>query len=302
VRSPWYTEHRDRKTIKEEQAMSMTSYESNIIALFFMNSGSYGTQQSQRTNSHTPPPPPRPPYGENFGDSDDSNFHFRPPMADRNRDFSMGFRPDDILGRWGDCGREGREMGRGDEGRCGERRPFDEDRGREGKADNYSFDITGDPHYSVKGSLDGNQVNTSFDNQEIGKKTQMEADGYKLDTTTEKWGGNGNASVIKQASVTTGHGRDSDKVTVDANGNLSINGRSTTLENGKSLDLNRSSSIFRNTDGSYKVNSQSGNGSISTTLSSVANSSGNYMNVHVDANNVRSDGFVEHQAEKKAGK
>lgn len=168
----------------------------------------------------------------------------------------------------------------------------------ERKADNYSFDITGDPHYSVDGTIDGKQVDTSFDSQDMGTQTQLKAAGYELDTTTGAWGDAG-ATVVKEASVTTGYGPDTDRVTLDADGNLSIDGKSVALDSGESLDLNGSSSIYRNTDGSYKINSQSGNGSISTTLTSVANDTGNYLNIHAEANNVRSDGFVEKKTEQQ---
>jgi hypothetical protein len=249
-------------------------------------------------------PPPRPPLDESYGQGALQHPHPpppRPPLHDLfNQDYSDSFCQDSFNSCYDEdedesCHRPPHPFFSGGHGM----RPFDDDGG---KADNYSFDITGDPHFSVNGSVDGEGINTNFDNQDVGTRTQMKADGYQLDTTTEKWGGNENTAVVKQASVTTGYGRDSDKVTVDADGNLSINGKRKSLEEGKSLDLNHTSSIYRNTDGSYKVNSQSGNGSVSTTLKPVKNEKGNYMDIHVDANNVRSNGFVEKEAEKKTGK
>jgi len=247
-----------------------------------MNQDSEGTNTNGIRHPHPPPPPPPPP---------------RPPLCDLSNllcqdSFSA---TEDYEEEEESCQRPPHPFFHGGHGMP----PLDDDGG---KADNYRFDITGDPHFSVNGSIDGEQINTNFDNQDIGTRTQMKADGYQLDTTTEKWGGNENTAVVKQASVTTGYGRDSDRVTVDADGNLSINGKRTSLDAGKSLDLNHTSSVYRNTDGSYRVNSQSGNGSVSTTLKSVNNEKGNYMDIHVDANNVRSNGFVEKEAEKKTGK
>lgn len=161
-----------------------------------------------------------------------------------------------------------------------------------GARESFDASITGDPHFKVDGSINGETVNAAFDNQDVGTRTQYKGAGFKLDTTTVPWGGGG-AAVVGSASVTTGFGKHADTVTLDANTGLTVNGEATTLAAGESMKLNRTSSVAMNEDGSYTVSSR--NGKVTNTLSSHDHATGNYVNIHSSVDNVQTVGWLQNQ-------
>lgn len=156
-----------------------------------------------------------------------------------------------------------------------------------------SFDATikGDPHFTVNGSIDGQDVNASFDNQDLGERTQYQGAGFKLDTTTVPWG-NGNAAVVDQATVTTGFGRRADEVTVSSDGSMTVNGQAVSMEDGQTMRLNRTSSVSYE-DGAYTVSSR--NGKVTNTISNQTNENGNYLNIEASVDNVQTLGWMQDQ-------
>jgi hypothetical protein len=161
-----------------------------------------------------------------------------------------------------------------------------------GEKESFDATITGDPHYSVDGSINGEDVSSTFDNQEVGTKTQYQGAGFKLDTTTVPWGDNG-AAVVNSATVTTGFGKEADAVTVNADGTVSVNGEAVSLESGQSMDLNRTSSLTLNDDGSYTVSSR--NGKVTNTFSAQENENGNYLNISSHVDDVQTVGWLQNQ-------
>ncbi|MDQ7821209.1 MAG: hypothetical protein RDV48_00305 [Candidatus Eremiobacteraeota bacterium] len=181
-------------------------------------------------------------------------------------------------------------------------RPFEgfgEDYGVGTEEEDFTASITGDPHFTIDGEIDGEDVSTSFDNQEIGTRTMLEGEGFQLDTTTEQWGGNANTAVTTNATITTGFGRDADKLSFDAdgeNGVLKINGKEFTMDNGEEYQVNRTSTIKRNDDGSYTVTSKSGDGTVTQTINPQENASGDYLDISIAADDVQTEGWLQDQA------
>ena len=161
-----------------------------------------------------------------------------------------------------------------------------------GAKESFDASITGDPHFKVDGSINGENVNAAFDNQDVGTRTQYQGAGFKLDTSTVPWGGNG-AAVVGEATVNTGFGRRSDAVTLNADGALTVNGEATTLTEGDPLKLNRTSSVALNEDGSYTVSSR--NGKVTNTLSTHENPNGNYINIQSSVDGVQTVGWLQNQ-------
>lgn len=158
-------------------------------------------------------------------------------------------------------------------------------------AESFDASIKGDPHFSVDGSINGQDVNAQFDNQDLGTRTQYAGKGFGLETTTVPWG-DGNAAVVGSATVNTGFGRARDAVTVDASGALSVNGDAVSLEDGQTMQLNRTSSVTYE-DGAYTVSSR--NGKVTNTLTPQTNDNGNYLNIDASVSGVQTHGWLQNQ-------
>jgi hypothetical protein len=161
-----------------------------------------------------------------------------------------------------------------------------------GEKESYTASITGDPHFAMTGSVDGQDVDAKFDNHDLGNRTQIAGAGFKLETETVEWGGNG-AAVVGSATVSTGFGRAQKEVGLDADGSLTVNGNAVELEAGQTVDLNRTSSLALNDDGSYTVSSR--NGKVTNTLSTHEHETGNYINIHSSVEDVQSVGWFQNQ-------
>lgn len=159
--------------------------------------------------------------------------------------------------------------------------------------ESFTASITGDPHFKLDGTVNGETVNAAFDNQDVGTRTQYKGAGFKLDTTTVPWGAGNGTAVVGEATVNTGFGRRADAVTLDANGALTVNGEATTLTAGDPLQLNRTSSVALNDDGSYTVSSR--NGKVTNTLSAHENPNGNYINIQSSVDGVQTVGWLQNQ-------
>lgn len=162
-----------------------------------------------------------------------------------------------------------------------------------GERESFDATIKGDPHFTLNGSVNGEAVDTAFDNQDVGTRTQYRGAGFGLETTTVPWGAGNGAAVVGSATVNTGFGKGADQVTVDANGALTVNGEATTLAEGESMKLNRTSSVSM-TDGAYTVSSR--NGKVTNTLSAHEHESGNYVNIESSVDNVQTVGWLQNQA------
>ena len=162
-----------------------------------------------------------------------------------------------------------------------------------GEKESFDATIKGDPHFTLEGTVNGEQVSTAFDNQDLGQRTQYAGAGFKLETNTVEWGSNG-AAVVDSATVTTGFGRAAKEVTVDSDGSLSVNGNDLDLESGETLQLNRTSSVTANDDGSYTVSSR--NGKVTNTFSAVEHDKGNYINISSSVDDVQTVGWLQNQA------
>jgi hypothetical protein len=134
-------------------------------------------------------------------------------------------------------------------------------------------------------------VDAAFDNQDLGNRTQYQGAGFKLETNTVPWGDQG-AAVVDQATVTTGFGRRADQVTVDANTGLSVNGEAVSLQDGESMQLNRTSSVSVQ-DGNYVVSSR--NGKVTNTITPGESANGNYLNIAASVDNVQTAGWLQRQ-------
>ncbi len=162
-----------------------------------------------------------------------------------------------------------------------------------GEKESFDASITGDPHFAVNGSINGEDVNSTFDNQELGTKTQYQGAGFKLDTNTVPWGTDTGAAVVDSATVTTGFGRNADAVTVNADGTVTVDGKQVSLESGQTMDLNRTSSLSLNEDGSYTVSSR--NGKVTNNISVNENENGNYLNINSHVEDVQTVGWLQNQ-------
>ncbi|MBI3924913.1 MAG: hypothetical protein HY319_05180 [Armatimonadetes bacterium] len=161
-----------------------------------------------------------------------------------------------------------------------------------GQKESFDATITGDPHFAVNGSINGQEVSSSFDNQDLGTRTQYGGAGFKLETETVPWGDSG-AAVVGSATVTTGFGRGKEQVTVNADGNVSVGGEAVSLQPGQSMDLNRTSSLSMNDDGTYTVSSR--NGKVTNTFDVMENANGNYVNVASSVDDVQTVGWMQQQ-------
>lgn len=162
-----------------------------------------------------------------------------------------------------------------------------------GEKENFDATITGDPHYTVNGSINGQAVDSAFDNMDVGTRTQYQGPGFGLETTTTPWG-DGGASVVNSATVNTGFGRNADAVTVNADGTVTVDGEQVSLESGQTMDLNRTSSLTLNDDGTYTVSSR--NGKVTNTFQAATSENGNYLNINSHVQDVQSWGWLENQA------
>jgi hypothetical protein len=160
--------------------------------------------------------------------------------------------------------------------------------------ESFQSSIVGDPHFKIEGSVNGESVSTAFDNQDVLTRTQFQGAGFALETTTVPWGSENGAAVVGSASVTTGFGKRADEVTLEAGGQLSVNGEAVSLESGESMKLNRTSSLSLNEDGSYTVSSR--NGKVTNTLSAHEHEKGNYVNIHSSVDGVQTVGWLQQQA------
>ncbi len=98
--------------------------------------------------------------------------------------------------------------------------------------------------------------------------------------------------MVDSATVNTGFGRGRDAVTVDSSGALTVNGEAVTLEEGQTMDLNRTSSVTMQ-DGAYTVSSR--NGKVTNTLTPMENPNGNYLNISSSVDNVQTVGWLQNQ-------
>jgi len=162
-----------------------------------------------------------------------------------------------------------------------------------GEKESFDASITGDPHFAMNGSVNGQEVDSKFDNHDLGNRTQIAGAGFKLETDVVPWGSDNGAAVVGSATVTTGMGRGQKEVSLDADGNLTLNGRQAELEAGQTVKLNRTSSLAMNEDGTYTVSSR--NGKVTNTLSANEHANGNYVNVYTSVDDVQTVGWFQNQ-------
>lgn len=163
-----------------------------------------------------------------------------------------------------------------------------------GAKESYQASIIGDPHFAMSGSVNGQEVDTKFDNHDLGNRTQIAGAGFQLETNTVEWGSGNGAAVVGSATVTTGFGKAQKEVGLDADGNLSVNGRNVDLESGETVNLNRTSTLSHNEDGTYTVSSR--NGKVTNTMSVNQHDLGNYLNIYTSVDDVQTVGWFQNQA------
>jgi hypothetical protein len=162
-----------------------------------------------------------------------------------------------------------------------------------GARENFTASITGDPHYAVSGSINGQSVDSTFDNQDLGGRTQYRGAGFALKTDTTPWGDNG-AAVVDSATVATGFGRNKDFVTISNDGSVLVDGQAQSMQAGQSIALNGTSSLTCNPDGTYTVSSR--NGKVANTIGVNQDPNGNYLNINASVSNVQTAGWLQRQA------
>lgn len=162
-----------------------------------------------------------------------------------------------------------------------------------GEKESFQASITGDPHFSVEGSINGEDVSSKFDNQDIGTRTQYKGAGFELQTTTTEWGGNEGTAVVDSATVNTGFGRNTRSVTVNSDGSVYVGKNQVNLEEGESSQLNRTSTLTHNEDGTWTVSSR--NGKVTNTFDAVENENGNYLNIQSSVDDVQTVGWLQNQ-------
>lgn len=162
-----------------------------------------------------------------------------------------------------------------------------------GQKESFEASIIGDPHFSIEGSVNGQEVSSKFDNQDLGNRTQIAGAGFKLETETVPWGSNG-AAVVGSATTTTGFGRAQKEVTVNADGSVLVDNQQVDLQSGETLQLNRTSSLALNEDGTYTVSSR--NGKVTNNFEVHEHSNGNYIDIHSSVDNVQTTGWLQRQA------
>lgn len=161
-----------------------------------------------------------------------------------------------------------------------------------GQKESFTASITGDPHFAVDGSINGQDVSAKFDNQDLGTRTQFAGAGFKLETETVPWG-SGDAAVVGSATTTTGFGRRQKEVTVNSDGSVLVNNHQVALEAGQTMNLNRTSSLGLNDDGSYTVSSR--NGKVSNNFQVQENPNGNYLDIQSSVQGVQTTGWLQQQ-------
>ena len=146
----------------------------------------------------------------------------------------------------------------------------------------------------MDGSVDGKKVSSKFDNQDLGNRTQIEGAGFKLDTEVVPWGGGG-AAVVGSATMSTGFGRDKDEVKLNAaDRSVSVNGKQVSLKAGETQQLNRTSSLTMNDDGTYTVSSR--NGKVTNKFALQQNPTGNYIDISTAVKDVQTTGWFQQRA------
>jgi hypothetical protein len=163
-----------------------------------------------------------------------------------------------------------------------------------GEKESFEASIHGDPHFAMQGTINGQEVDSKFDNQDVGNRTQYAGAGFKLETETVPWGSENGAAVVGSSTVTTGFGRGQDQVTVNADGSVLVNGEQVSMEAGQTQQLNRTSSLSFNDDGTYTVSSR--NGKVSNTFDVNQHENGNYINIDSSVSGVQTGGWFQQQA------
>ena len=163
-----------------------------------------------------------------------------------------------------------------------------------GQKESFQASIIGDPHFSIEGSVNGQEVSTKFDNHDLGMRTQIAGAGFKLETETVPWGSNNGAAVVGSATATTGFGRAQKEVTVNADGSVLVDNQQVELQPGQTMQLNRTSSLALNDDGTYTVSSR--NGKVTNNFEVHEHSNGNYIDIHSSVDNVQTTGWLQRQA------
>lgn len=161
-----------------------------------------------------------------------------------------------------------------------------------GEKESFDSRIWGDPHFEMNGSVNGEAVDSKFDNHDLGNRTQIAGAGFKLETETVPWGENG-AAVVGSSTVSTGFGRNQDQVTVNADGSVLVNGDQVSLEAGQTSQLNRTSSLTMNENGTYTVSSR--NGKVTNTFQANDHANGDYLNIDTSVDNVQTTGWFQQQ-------
>lgn len=161
-----------------------------------------------------------------------------------------------------------------------------------GEKESFQSSIIGDPHFAMAGEVNGEAVDAKFDNHDLGDRTQIAGAGFKLETNTVEWGSKG-AAVVGSASVTTGFGKGQKEVGFDADGGVTVNGNAVELESGQTVNLNRTSTLSYNEDGTYTVSSR--NGKVTNTLSMNEHANGNYLNIYTSVDDVQTVGWFQNQ-------
>lgn len=161
-----------------------------------------------------------------------------------------------------------------------------------GEKESFTSSIIGDPHFALDGSVNGEDVSVKFDNHDLGHRTQITGAGFTLKTETVPWGDNG-AAVVGSASVRTGFGGAQKTVKVNSDGSVLVNGQQINLESGETMDLNRTSSLAMNEDGSYTLLSR--NGKVSNTIHVNEHGMGNYLDIYSSVDDVQTVGWLQQQ-------
>jgi hypothetical protein len=144
---------------------------------------------------------------------------------------------------------------------------------------------TGDPHLAFDGTTGAGTQQSRFDSMND-QPDLLDSDsfqgGFQIGTSVTPPGANG-VTWNRQAAVTTNFGRT--QVSLDNQGQATVlrNGKSLSLAAGQSMQLGRSESVARNTDGSLVISDDNGSGGyVTTTL----RGNGPGVDVSVDAHAV----------------
>lgn len=160
-----------------------------------------------------------------------------------------------------------------------------------GEKESFTASITGDPHFAVDGSINGQQVSANFDNQDVTTRTQFQGAGFKLETETVPW--SEGTAVVGSATTTTGFGRNQKEVTVNADGSVLVGGEQVSLAAGDTMQLNRTSSLAANEDGTYTVSSR--NGKVTNTFDVNQPGENGYIDIYSSVQGVQTTGWLQQQ-------